>query len=177
MPVAIAFALGATVEGGVSTWGVLQLRSQLDAGVLLGAGGAVAGYLIGAATRIAVGGTRSAAGARRVITAGTLGAAGGLIVLATVSQPAVATLGLVLAAAGISVCWPLLMSEVGRGRERPGVVVGAVSTVGYLGIVIGPGAIGLISGAFGLSVGLLVLAAAALSIPAVLTLRRSTPAD
>jgi hypothetical protein len=56
-------------------------------------------------------------------------------------------------------------------------VVGAVSTVGYLGIVIGPGAIGLISGAFGLSVGLLVLAAAALSIPAVLTLRRSTPAD
>jgi MFS family permease len=177
VPVAIAFALGATVEGGVSTWGVLQLRSQLDAGLLLGAGGAVAGYLIGAATRIAVGGTRSAAGARRVITAGTLGAAGGLIVLATVSQPAVATLGLVVAAAGISVCWPLLMSEVGRGRERPGVVVGAVSTVGYLGIVIGPGAIGLISGAFGLSVGLLVLAAAALSIPAVLTLRRSTPAD
>ena len=177
VPVAAAFALGATVEGGVGTWGVLQLRSQLDAGLLLGAGGAVAGYLIGAATRIAVGGTRSAAGARRVITAGTLGAAGGLIVLATVSQPAVATLGLVTAAAGISVCWPLLMSEVGRGRERPGVVVGAVSTVGYLGIVVGPGAIGLIAGAFGLSAGLLVLSAAALTIPAVLSLRRSTPAD
>lgn len=170
VPVALAFALGATVESGVSTWGVLQLRGQLDAGLLLGAGGAVAGFLIGAATRVAVSGTTSASGARRVIALGTAASGSGLVLLATVTQPAVATVGLVMAAGGISVCWPLLMSEVGRGRERPGVVVGAVATVGYLGTILGPGLIGLIAGATSLSVGLLILAAGAFGIPVMLAL-------
>jgi MFS family permease len=170
VPVALAFALGATVESGVSTWGVLQLRGQLDAGLLLGAGGAVAGFLIGAATRVAVSGTTSARGARRVIAVGTVASGSGLVLLATVTQPVVATVGLVMAAGGISVCWPLLMSEVGRGRERPGVVVGAVATVGYLGTILGPGLIGLIAGATSLSVGLLILATGAFGIPVMLAL-------
>lgn len=170
VPVALAFALGATVESGVSTWGVLQLRGQLDAGLLLGAGGAVAGFLIGGVTRVAVSGTTSARGARRVIALGTVTSGSGLVLLATVTQPAVATVGLVMAAGGISVCWPLLMSEVGRGRERPGVVVGAVATVGYLGTILGPGLIGLIAGATSLSVGLLILATGAFGIPLMLAL-------
>ena len=84
-------------------------------------------------------GVQSARGARRVVAAGTVLAGAGLVVLATVGQPVVAAVGLVLAAGGISVCWPLLMSEVGRGRARPGMVVGAVSTVGYLGAVVRSG--------------------------------------
>jgi MFS family permease len=177
LPVAVAFALGAMVEGGVNTWGVLQLRGQLDAGLLVGAGGAVLGYLIAVGARLSVSGVQTAAGARRAIVVGTVLAAAGLVVLATVTVPVVAALGLVLAAGGVSVCWPLLMSEVGRGRERPGTVVGAVSTVGYLGAVVGPGLIGVVAGAFGLSAGLWVLAAAAGTIPALVTLggRRPVP--
>ena len=177
LPVAVAFALGAMVEGGVNTWGVLQLRGQLDAGLLVGAGGAVLGYLIAVGARLSVSGVQTAAGARRAIVVGTVLAAAGLVVLATVTVPVVAALGLVLAAGGVSVCWPLLMSEVGRGRERPGTVVGAVSTVGYLGAVVGPGLIGVVAGAFGLSAGLWVLAAAAGTIPALVSLggRRPVP--
>ena len=168
IPVALAFALGATVEGGVNTWGVLQLRGQLDAGLVVGAGGAVLGYLIAAVARLSVSRVQTAAGARRVVAAGTVVAGCGRVVLATVPVPVAAAAGLVMAAGGISVCWPLLMSEVGRGRERPGMVVGAVSTVGYLGAIVGPGAIGLVAGAFGLSTGLLVLAVGAFGIPLLL---------
>ncbi len=74
---AIAFALGATVESGVSTWGVLQLRSQLDAGLLVGAGGAVLGFAIGIVTRLSISGLQTARAARAVMTAGTMAAARG----------------------------------------------------------------------------------------------------
>jgi MFS family permease len=121
--------------------------------------------------RLSVSGVQTARGARSVIVGGTLLAAVGLAVLATVSQPVVAAVGLVLAAGGVSVCWPLLMSEVGRDRERPGMVVGAVSTVGYLGAVIGPGLIGLVAGWLGLSAGLWVLAGIAAVIPVLLAAR------
>ncbi len=36
IPIAVAFALAAVVEGGIATWGVLQLRGQLDASLLVG---------------------------------------------------------------------------------------------------------------------------------------------
>lgn len=172
VPVAAAFALGATVEGGISTWGVLQLRGQLDAGLVVGAGGAVLGFLIAMAARIMVSGVQSHRGARRVIAAGTLTASAGLGLLASAGSAVPAALGLVLAAGGISVCWPLLMAEVGRGRDRPGTIVGAVTTVGYLGTIVGPGAIGLVAGAFGVDAGLWVLAVAAAAIPLLLCLPR-----
>ncbi len=172
VPVALAFALAATVEGGINTWGVLQLRGQLDAGLVVGAGGAVLGYLIAVLARVSVSGVQTHRSARRVVVGGSMVAAVGLAMLASLTQPVLAAAGLVMAAGGVSVCWPLLMSEVGRGRERPGAIVGAVSTVGYLGIVLGPGAVGLVAGAFGLSTGLWLLAGAAVGIPAMLALAR-----
>jgi MFS family permease len=63
------------------------------------------------------------------------------------------------------------MSEVGRGRERPGVVVGALTAVGYLGIVVGPGLIGLVSGRLGVSAGLWLLAGCIAVVPVLLTFR------
>ncbi|HMX08647.1 MAG TPA: hypothetical protein PKA87_14015, partial [Microthrixaceae bacterium] len=172
VPVAVAFALAAVVEGGVNTWGVLQLRGQLDAGLLVGAGGAFVGYLVAVTARLSVSRVETAAAARRAVIGGTVLAAVGLVVLATVSQPVLAAAGLVLAAGGVSVCWPLLMSEVGRGRERPGVLVGAVTTFGYLGSVIGPGLVGAVSGAIGVPAGLLVLAGAAIAVAALVGARR-----
>lgn len=168
IPIAVAFALAAVVEGGIATWGVLQLRGQLDASLLVGAGGAFLGYLVAAASRVSVSQIETAAAARRTVAMGTVVAAGGLVVLATVDQVVVAAAGLVLAAGGVSVCWPLLLSEVGRGRERPGVVVGAVTTLGYLGSVVGPGVVGAVAASFGVAVGLVLLAGCAAVVPALI---------
>lgn len=165
VPLALAFALAAVVEGGVATWGVLQLRGQLHAGLLLGAGGAFLGYLVAVAARLSVSRVVTAAAARRAVVSGTVAAAAGLVVLAVVGQVVLAAVGLVLAAGGVAVCWPLLMSEVGRGRERPGVVVGAMTTLGYLGSVIGPAMVGAVSARLGVSAGLVLLAACAAVVP------------
>lgn len=170
IPIAVAFALAAVVEGGIATWGVLQLRGQLDASLLVGAGGAFLGYLVAAGSRLSVSQIETAAAARRAVVAGAVVAAGGLIVLAALDQVVLAAAGLVLAAGGVSVCWPLLLSEVGRGRERPGVVVGAVTTLGYLGSVVGPGVVGAVAASFGVAVGLVLLAGCAAVVPVLVAI-------
>ena len=126
--------------------------------------------MVAIAARLSVSRIETGAAARRAVVGGAGLAALGLVVLAGVRQPVLAAGGLVVAAGGISVCWPLLMSEVGRGRERPGVLVGAVTTVGYLGAVIGPGLVGAVAGIFGVSVGLAMLAACAVGVPMLLLL-------
>lgn len=169
--VAVAFALAAVVEGGVATWGVLQLRGQLDAGLLVGAGGASMGYVVAVLARLSASRVDTAAAARRAVVVGAATSAAGLAVLAVVDQVVVAAVGLVAAAGGVSVCWPLLMSEVGRGRERPGAVVGAVTTSGYLGSVIGPVAVGAVAAWRGVGTGLVLLAGCAAAVPVLLVRR------
>jgi MFS family permease len=171
IPVALAFGLGAMVEGGITTWGVLQLREQVGAGVLVGALSSVLGYSVAFVARMSVGRVQTRRGARQVLVVGTALAAVGLAALAFAPVTAAAAAGLVLAAGGVSVTWPLLMSDVGRGRPRPGALVGALSSVGYVGLVVGPGLIGVIAGWFGLTVGIALLAAGVAVVPALLALR------
>ena len=162
------FALAAMVEGGIELWGVLFLRTQLASGLLLGAGGAVLGYSIAAVARFTLGPTVGARGSRRGVMIGAGTAALGMTVLATAPKAAVAAIGLVLAAGGISMCWPLLVAQAGASRPGGGIgagtVVGAVSAVGYLGLVIGPAVVGWVAEAVGLRFALGLLAAAALVV-------------
>jgi MFS family permease len=161
---ALAFAVAAMVEGGISTWGVLYLREQLAAGILLGTSAAAAGYLVAAAARIGLGPLAGAAGAARGVTAGAGLATVGLVLLAAANAPAVAAAGLVAGAMGISMCWPLLLARATEGQQRPGLIVAGVSAVGYLGLVVGPALVGVLASAVGLRGGLLVLAGAALFV-------------
>lgn len=173
--VAVAFALGAVVEGGVGTWGVLHLRRQLDAGLLLGAGGAVVGFAVAGVVRSSMGRVESRRAAHRVLVVGTGAATVGLLVLAFAPWPVVAAVGLVAAAGGVAVTWPLLLAEVGRDQERPAVLVGAASTIGYTGLVGGPVLLGAVVAGFGTQVALVVVAVlAALIAPCALVHRRRT---
>ena len=72
--------------------------------------------------------------------------------------------GLALACIGVSVVWPLLLAEVNNEARHPALAIGGVSAAGYLGMVAGPPIVGVLSGAFDLTTGLLVLAAAALFV-------------
>ncbi|HZU74728.1 MAG TPA: MFS transporter [Acidimicrobiales bacterium] len=175
---AVAFSLAAMVEGGVDLWGVLFLRTKLASGILVGAGGAVVGYLVATTARISLGPTVGSRGPARGVAAGAGLAAVGAVVLATAQVAAVAAVGLVLAAGGISMCWPLLLAEASAGRARPGPVVGAVSAVGYGGFVIGPTVVGWVAEGAGLRAGLGLLAAGAAFVAVAPSRpRRSLPAD
>ena len=168
--VAGIFALSAMVEGGIDLWGVLFLRSTLDSGLLLGAGSAVLGYTVAAVARTTLGPAIGRRGPPQGVAIGAGVAAVGTVLLATARVPVMGALGLVLAAGGISMCWPLLVAAAGRGRPRGATAVGAVTAGGYVGLVAGPALVGWVAGATGLrgALGILATAAAVVAIvPAV----------
>ncbi len=173
LPLAGAFALAAMVEGGIELWGVLFLRTQLTSGLLIGAGGAVLGYSVAALARSILGPRVGRRGPARGVIIGAGTAAIGVVTLATAHTALIAALGLVLAAGGISMCWPLLLAQAGAGRSRASAVVGSVSAVGYLGMIVGPAVVGMVADLVGLRAALGVLAAAALVVAVVPTRSRS----
>jgi MFS family permease len=161
MPIAVAFTIGTMVEGGVELWGVLYLRTQLHSGLLVGAGSACLAYLVATLARVIFGPMAGRRGAVRGVAAGAGTAAVGLVVLVASTSPIASGAGLVMAAGGISLVWPLLVAHASVGRTRPAAVVGSVTAMGYLGLVIGPALVGTIGAAVGLRWGLLALAGGA----------------
>lgn len=172
---AFVFACGAMVEGGIDTWGVLVLRERLAVGVSVGAVAYVAGAAVATTARIVLGPAAGALGAAGGVGVGGGLAAGGLVLLAA-APAAGAVAGLVLAAAGISVCWPLLLSHASTGLERPGLVVGGVTAIGYLGFVVGPPLVGWLASGLGLRHALLALAASAAFVAVAPSFFRPAPA-
>jgi MFS family permease len=157
---ALAFALGAMVEGGIGTFGVLYLRDRLDVAVLAGAGAYVAGQALATTTRFALGSARAGAhltgpGPARI---GLLVAGVGLALEAATEHAGIAGFGLAVAAIGAATYWPLLSALVTRASERPGLAVGGVSAAGYLGFLAGPPIVGAIAEGAGLRAGVLALA-------------------
>jgi MFS family permease len=161
---AIVFAAAAMVEGGIATWGVLYLREHLDVGVIAGAGAYVVGQGLATITRIAGGPSIGALGTRRGIAIGAGLSALGIALEALTSVPALGAVGLALACVGITVVWPLLLADVNNEARHPALAIGGVTAAGYLGMVAGPPIVGILSGFFDLTTGLLVLAATALFV-------------
>lgn len=165
IPLALVFALGAMVEGGIGTFGVLYLRQRLDVAVLAGAGAYVVGQSLATATRWLLGseaaaGRLSGGGGTRPARIGLLVAAAGLTLEAATDLSVVAAIGLAIAAVGIATYWPLLSAVANRASDRPGLAVGGVSAAGYLGFLAGPPVVGAVADGAGLRAGVLALAAA-----------------
>jgi MFS family permease len=161
---AIVFAASAMVEGGIATWGVLYLRGHLDVGVLAGVGAYVVGQGLATIARVAGGPAIGAFGTRRGIAIGAGLSAIGIALEALTSVPALGAIGLALACVGITVVWPLLLADVNNEARHPALAIGGVTAAGYLGMVAGPPIVGILSGLFDLTTGLLVLAATSLFV-------------
>lgn len=159
---AVVFALGAMVEGGIGTFGVLYLRDRLDVAVLAGAGAYVLGQAMATTTRFALGSERAGGhlGGPRPARLGLVVAAAGLALEAATDLSLVAAAGLALASVGAATYWPLLSAVATRAADRPGLAVGGVSAAGYLGFLAGPPIVGAIAEGAGLRAGVLALAAA-----------------
>ena len=118
--VAIVFAIGALVEGGVGTWGVLFLREHLGLAVAAGASAYVVGQGLATTARSTLGWTAEHVGERRGAQIGLALAGVGLLVEATATSSWLAAAGLGAAAVGAAVYWPLLLAFASRGGDRPG---------------------------------------------------------
>ncbi|TGE28535.1 MFS transporter [Hymenobacter metallicola] len=107
-------------------------------------------------------------GVRTVLqVSGLLTAAGLLLAVALPGLPT-AVLGFLLVGFGVSSVVPLVYSAAGKvSTMSPGVALAAVSTVGFLGFLIGPPLIGLVAGAFNLQVSFSIIAVMGLCIAVV----------
>jgi MFS family permease len=161
---ALVFGGAAMVEGGIATWGVLYLREHVGLGVLAGVGAYVAGQSLATVTRLSGTPVIEALGSRRTIATGASLAAGGLAAMALSDNAPLAATGLAVASVGITVVWPLLIADVSNQARHPALAIGGVTAAGYVGLMAGPFIIGLMSSAFGLQTGLVLLAAVALAV-------------
>ncbi|MDQ3844640.1 MAG: MFS transporter [Bacteroidota bacterium] len=76
-----------------------------------------------------------------------------------------AIIGFLLVGFGVSSVVPLVYSEAGKsGKQSPGMALTAVSSIGFLGFLVGPPVIGVISGIAGLRISFVLIAVIGLAV-------------
>ncbi|MDL4820615.1 MFS transporter [Actinomadura opuntiae] len=158
-------ALGFAGENAHQSWSAVFAHDELHSGTGLSAVAPAVFAGAVAITRFAVGGLK-AAHARTVLLAGATVAAGGAALIAAAPTLLVAGLGLAVAAAGTAVLFPTLLGIVSRNVEesRRGRATSVVTTVSYLGFLLGPVYVGLWADAVGLRAAMLAIAALAAAL-------------
>ena len=162
-------ALGATaywIENAWQSWGAVHVERSFDASPGVGAlapalfAGAMAAGRLGV-HRLARPGSE-----RLVLSAGASVAAAGSLVAALAPTAAVALAAVVVAGAGCAVCAPTLVSLAGRAAEpnERATVVGSLTTLMYLGFLVGPAVVGGLAEAASLRASLAVVAALAFAL-------------
>jgi len=163
---ALAFCV-LMAEGAVNDWIAIYFKEHLDT---TGSVAAIAlatfslaeamGRLLGDRATVAFGATRLAQRAALV------GAAGFGVALAA-AVPLVAALGLLAAGLGIAVLFPLTLRAAAAQPGGSGPAIAAVSSVGYIGFVVGPPLIGGIAELVSLRLALLVVVAVCIAASAL----------
>jgi hypothetical protein len=159
-------ALAFFVENAWQSWGAVHLETDLGASPALGA---LAPALFAAAAALSRLGGHGLAGRVSELTllrAGAALGAAGTLLGALATGAALALAGVVVAGAGISICAPVLFSIAGRSADEAlrGAAVSIVTTIAYLGFLVGPAAVGLLASATALRTSLAAVAAVALAL-------------
>ena len=156
-------------EGSASDWSAVYMTQELGASQALGALAFTAFAVTMATTRFLADPLRTRFGNVMLVRGGSLVAAGGLGFGLLIHEPAAAIAGFALLGLGLAAVVPIAFAAAGEMNPRAtGRLVGRVATIGYVGSVAGPIAIGWLAEATSLRVALglvvvlsLVIAAAA----------------
>lgn len=165
-------------EGAMADWGGLYLRQDLGAGAALAAlaySFFTAGMTLG---RVVGDWMNHRIGAVALLRWGALLTGAPLGAMLLIGQPAAALIGLFLVGLGVANGVPLMFSAAGRRPDTPpGPGIAAVSSMGSLGFLAGPPAIGVLADALSLpwALALLILGAAAVFALARRAAGRSQP--
>ena len=162
LPLILLGALGGLAfasENAHQSWSAVFVHDELHAGPGLAAVAPAVFAGTVALTRFAVGSLPSVS-PPALLRLGALSAAGGTTVLALAPTLAVAMIGLITAGAGTAVLFPTLVGIVSRNVEesRRGRATSLVTTVSYLGFLLGPVYVGLCANAAGLRGAMLAVA-------------------
>ncbi|HEY0415978.1 MAG TPA: MFS transporter [Gaiellaceae bacterium] len=150
------------VEGGIESWSALFLERQLDAQpAVSGLGPGVFGASMAAGRFF--GQFAHRIGDRRLLGGGAALAAVGCTLAAAAPNPGLGLAGFALGGAGVALNAPIVFGIAGR-RPSPATAIATVSTLGYLGLLVGPPLVGLVAQASSLRTSFAVLAAIAAAV-------------
>jgi predicted MFS family arabinose efflux permease len=155
-------------EGALSDWAALHLSADLHATPVLAAAGYAAFSLAMACGRLGGPALLDALGDTRLLVAGALLGASGMLLTALAPDLPASLIGLVLVGLGLANVFPVAIARAGALAGSRG--VGLASTVGYSGLLLGPALIGFLAGRVGLPTALTTVSALAL-VAAGLSLR------
>jgi MFS family permease len=150
------------VEGGTESWSALFLARVHDASPSVsGLGPGVFGASMAAGRFF--GQAAGRVGDRALLVAGAVvGTVGCLLAALSPSAP-VALVGLAIGGAGVSLNAPIIFGLAGR-RPDAATAVATVTTIGYLGLLIGPPLVGLVAQVSSLRISFVVLGAIAAGV-------------
>jgi MFS family permease len=154
-------------EGSASDWSAVYMTQELGSSPALGALAFAAFAVTMAIARFAADPLRGRLGNVALVRGGSLIAAAGLGLALLVHEPAAAIAGFALLGLGLAPVVPVAISAAGDlDRRATGRVVGRVVTLGYVGSVAGPIAIGWLAEATSLRTALALVVLLALTITA-----------
>ncbi len=159
LPGVVALA-GLLAEGAMGDWSAVYLSASLGAGTTMAAAAFAAFSVMMAAGRFTGDRLVAKLGGDLVVRAGGALAACGLGLTLVLGHAVAAVLGFGLVGAGLSCVFPVVLSSAARTPGvAPSAAIAAVCTIGYLGFLVGPPAIGGLAELFGLpaALGLVVL--------------------
>jgi MFS family permease len=137
-------ALAYVVENAWQSWSAVHLETTLHASAGLSATAPAVFACAAAAGRFAGNALVRGFHPVRLLSAGALMAGAGTLVAATAATPWIGLAGIAVAGLGTSVCAPTIISLAGAwaGPDRKGAAVSTVTTVAYVGFLVGPAAVG-----------------------------------
>ena len=174
LPLLLVGVLGALAfasENAHQSWGAVFLEDELGAGTGFSSVGPAVFAGVVAITRFSLGQVQQG-NERTVLILGSVTAATGALIIAVSPTIPIAILGLIVAAAGTAALYPTMLSLVSRTVDEHyrGRATAIVTTVSYVGFLLGPVYVGLWSQATGLRGAMVAVAAlgvvlSALSMP------------
>ena len=140
-------------EGAIADWGAVFMQQEINASEAVAALGFGAFSAAMVAGRLSGDALTHRFGPVALARAGSLLAALGFAVALATNRPEVVLFAFALVGLGYCTLFPLVFSAAGRvPGVPPGIALASVATLGYLGFLVGPPAIGLIAEATSLRV-------------------------
>ncbi len=165
MPDKSLFSLGAIAfcsmmcEGAMFDWSGVYFKKVVEVEPEWIGAGYTAFMVTMAGTRFVADKLTHRIGLKKILQLSGLFTAFGLLLSVFFPSLEIAIIGFLLVGVGVSSVVPLVYSAVGKSKTlSPGVAISAVSTLGFLGLLLGPPIIGLVAGATSLRVSFALMA-------------------